>query len=389
MRHSPTTLSRRFFALQPERVRALRGFVDETGWRVIWGLNFGTGTPEQAAEEAAAVHAILGPALLAFQIGNEPDLFNRYGHAMRGADWSSSRYVDEWTSFARSVLTVCPQARFWGPDTAINDDWITRFALEAPKRLGAHITGLSGHYYAEGPPDAPESTIEHLLAGDPRVERRLADLQAVLPATGLPFVMTEGNSCYLGGKPGVSDSFASALWGADYVARMASGGCDGVCFHGGAAEVEHANGENSQGAHTAAEHVRAKSGAFYSPIAGTPETGYTARPLYYGLQAAASLANTSLLPCALETGGANLTAYAGRHDAEITLLLVNRDLQNDVRLDIACSGGPRRIMSDRQLIASSVHALNGVHFRDMPALAGQAPSGLAVPRASILLLTLR
>jgi hypothetical protein len=34
-------------------VEDLGGFLRATGWKLIWGLNLGTGTPEMAADEAA------------------------------------------------------------------------------------------------------------------------------------------------------------------------------------------------------------------------------------------------------------------------------------------------------------------------------------------------
>jgi hypothetical protein len=40
-------------------------------------------------------------------------------------------------------------------------------------------------------------------------------LVAAGKAAGVPHRMTEGNSCYHGGQPGVSDAFASALRAAD------------------------------------------------------------------------------------------------------------------------------------------------------------------------------
>ena len=45
--------------------------------------------------------------------------------------------------------------------------------------------------------------------------------------------MTEGNTCYRGGKPGVSDVFAASLWAADYLLELASLGYAGVNLHGG------------------------------------------------------------------------------------------------------------------------------------------------------------
>lgn len=370
------------FPLTQERVRDLRGFVDATGWDVVWGLNLGTGTPEMAAIEAAAVTAILGPRLRAFQIGNEPDLFNFYGHTMRGGAWSFSQYMADWTRYARAILARSPQARFWGPDVALDDDWITRFAVEAPARFGGRITGLSGHYYAEGPPASPLSTIGHLLSDDPHVTERLVTLKAVTASSHLPFTMTEGGSCYLGGKAGVSDAFASALWGADYLLRMGAGGCAGVCFHGGAAEVEHANGEASQGARTAAEHKRARNGALYSPIAGTPASGYTPRPLYFGMQAASVFAGARMIGCQIVSDSPALTAYAARLGGRIGVMLINRSAARAHRVAL---GTGWRAEGGRRLIAPSLTSLDGVRFVE----AGLTGEDVAVPPASLLWVQLR
>ena len=56
----------------------LAGFARATGWRVMWGLNLGTGSPAEAAEDAVAVAAALGDRLQSFEIGNEVDLHGGY-----------------------------------------------------------------------------------------------------------------------------------------------------------------------------------------------------------------------------------------------------------------------------------------------------------------------
>jgi hypothetical protein len=62
------------FAVTPEAIDALAGFLKATGWRLIYGLNYGNSSPERAAEEAAYVAKAVGDRLENFQIGNEPDL---------------------------------------------------------------------------------------------------------------------------------------------------------------------------------------------------------------------------------------------------------------------------------------------------------------------------
>src|SRR5260221_327860 len=56
----------------------LGDFARATGWTVMWGLNLGTGSKEEAVEEAIAVDAALGASLHSFEIGNEVDLMRKY-----------------------------------------------------------------------------------------------------------------------------------------------------------------------------------------------------------------------------------------------------------------------------------------------------------------------
>ena len=47
------------------------GFLWETGWSVIWSVNFAQGTIEEGVKEARAAFDVFGPRLLAIEIGNE------------------------------------------------------------------------------------------------------------------------------------------------------------------------------------------------------------------------------------------------------------------------------------------------------------------------------
>jgi hypothetical protein len=75
---TPSVAKEKYAVLTPESLRELRGFLDATGWTAIYGLNLGCGTPEQAAREGACAVQMLGDRLAAFQVGNEPDYFNRW-----------------------------------------------------------------------------------------------------------------------------------------------------------------------------------------------------------------------------------------------------------------------------------------------------------------------
>ena len=122
-----------------------------------------------------------------------------------------------------------PNAPFAGPDTAFNNEWLVPFAQEFKQ----DIVFLSQHYYAEGPPNDPRVTTDRLLAGDPRVAQSARDIVRAADAHKLVYRMSEGNSCYRGGKPGMSNAFAASLWAADYLLTLASLGCAGINLHGG------------------------------------------------------------------------------------------------------------------------------------------------------------
>jgi len=263
-------------------LRNLREFLDATEWSCLYGLNLGQGTKENAAAEAAAAHRILGPRLMAFQIGNEPDSFrNRY----RPASYGPADYIAEWNSFHDAIVAVTPGARFAGPDFSNKLAYLTAFAEEAPKHKDVVL--LTGHYYAMGPAGSQDATLEQLLEPNPKLatlhEAGFPVIAEAMKKAHLPFRMSEGNSCWDGGKPGVSDTLASALWCADMMLRFAELGWCGVNLHGGG------NG-------------------FYTPIAGAPSTGFTRRPEYFGMQFGQSFAGASFL-ATTSTGAGQVNTY--------------------------------------------------------------------------------
>lgn len=276
----------------------LREFLDATKWNCLYGLNLGQGTAENAAWEAAAAHRILGSRLLALQIGNEPDSFrNRY----RAASYGPQDYVAEWIRFHDAIVKLTPQARFAGPDISNKLAYLTAFAQEAQHHND--IVLLTGHYYAMGPARSPLATLDQLFEPDPKLATmKRRDLHLVTEAmqtAHLPFRVSEANSCWDGGKPGVSDTFASALWCADYLLQCAAHGWSGVNLHGGG------NG-------------------FYTPIAGAPSTGFVRRPEYFGIQFAQHFAGSRLLPVSGANDKQNVSVYAFERDGKRELAIINK-----------------------------------------------------------------
>lgn len=329
-------MPRAFHPITPRAIDNLRTFLDATGWRCIYGLNLGVGTPERDAEEAAYVAQALGPTLLYFQIGNEPDLYRREHNKLRPAEWDYPDYLREWTAIARAVLARQPQARFAGPDVAGARNWLLRFARDAKPLVGDHIAELTGHYYAEGPPSSPEANIANLLETDPHIARSMDSIMPIAREAGLAYRLSEGNSCYRGGKAGMSNAFASALWGMDFMLDMGARGCTGINLHGGGGSViSSALGGKLPGARNAHDLEVAKLGTFYSPVAGNPKRGYEARPIFYGMMAVEMFAGSRLVATQLDAGGANVTAYAGVAGDHWSIALINKDLSRDVEVQVA------------------------------------------------------
>lgn len=286
----PKVRDHRDGAITPAALSTLRGFCDATGWRVIYGLDCNSGTPERARDEAAHVCAALGDKLLAFQVGNEADFFQKYQREPN----SFEAYFRDYRAFADAVHQAAPLAPFAGPDTAVNMEWVDALA----RREGKKAVLLSSHFYAMGPGTDPSQNAALLLSGKSRLPQLIAQAQAATAASGVPFRLTETNSCFHGGRPGVSDAYASALWAADMMLQTAAEGFGGVNLHGGGDGI-------------------------YTPIETTANGGTKLRPLYYGMQFAEQFAGATFLACELTTSE-NITAYAARKGKTKLLALINK-----------------------------------------------------------------
>lgn len=318
--------------LTPVAIRNLKDFITQAGeWRVIYGLNLWHGTPENAAAEAAYVFEALGPRLICFQIGNEPDMDHDPGSKTR---WTFDHYWERWPLTRDAVKKAVPGARFAGPDIAKEYDWITEMADKHPD-----LEFLSGHYYAEGPPADPKMTLEFLLKrGKDPASSEIEIVHAAVKALGKPYRVTEGNSCFHGGKPMVSNTFASALWSGDYMLQVAQAGYIGVNLHGGG------NG-------------------LYTPIAGDTPLGFVARPVFYGMMLAQQFAGSTFVEASLsaQNNTQNVTAFAAKNSSHGLKLAIFNKAAASVRINL--KGLPdARHARVWWLKAPAIDSLDGVTF---------------------------
>lgn len=302
----------------PKAIRNLREFLDLVNWKAIYGLNLGLGTPQLAAEEADFVTKTLEDRLICFQIGNEADDFS-YAH-LRPHGYSYADFAGEWKTFYDAVKSRVPTARFAGPDTG-GADWLPQFARE----FREDVVFLSSHYYALGPANDPSMNIDRLLRTNAGWEANAEKIHQAMQESGLPYRLTETNSCYGGGKSEVSNTFASALWALELMFQLIDLGGSGINFHGGGY-------------------------GWYSPIAGTRANGFVARPEYYALRLMSTLAGGKTIASQLDSAEADAQfACYGARDAggALCVVAINADAAGDVRLTMQANESGERVAVER------------------------------------------
>ena len=296
-------------AILPGQIDALADFLQATQWQVIYGVSLARNTPGNAADEAAYVAKRLGSSLLAWEIGNEPDLYRRLGY--RPDSWGYADYLKEWRAVRDAMSAASPGVAFSGPATAFD---LTRVALPFAKDEGAGVPMLTQHYYRADGEDAG-STLDLLLQPDPNLQSELAILVKAASDAGMALGMRydECNSFFDGGAPNISNAYGTALWVMDFMFTCAVAGCTGVNLHGGG------------------------KGPGYTPIADSDGTVVEVRPEFYGL-----LMFTQASPGAPMAGtvtssaSMNLNAWGvARADGGLNVVLMNKDATSGVSMNVA------------------------------------------------------
>jgi len=340
------------FTLTSAWLRQTRMLVRRVGVKVILDLNLVTGSPLIAARWAAAAETGLPHgSIVGFEIGNEPDIYSRRywlatvsrtgatGGFLPGA-LSARSYTQDFSAYAQALARVAPGVPLIGPAVANPSrdlNWIRRLIAAPHPGLGT----LSGHRYPFSACAKRSSrsypTIARLLSERASAGMAHSVKAAVLLAhrAGLPFRLTELNSVTCGGRPGVSDSFATALWAPDALFELLRTGVDGVNVH---------------------VRNNAINAAF--TLSGR---GLRARPLLYGLILFARTlgADAQLVDLRVRADASlRLRVWAVRvRGGRLHVLLIdesNRSASVDLRLPAT---GPATV---ERLQAASVRSLSGV-----------------------------
>jgi hypothetical protein len=237
------------FELTPGFLSRLRALVQRDRVKLIVDLNLLTDNALTAAAWARAAETSLPHGSIAgFEIGNEPDLYERrYWVDMTARSPLVSRpmpleltpatYVEDFAAYARVLGENSPDIPLVGPAVAhprVGLPFISALIQDQRSELGM----VTGHLYpyskcVKNPKSSSYPTVARVLSrrATSAFATDLSSAVAVAHRAGLKFRLTEFNSVTCGGKAGVSNTFATALWAPDALFTAMRAGVDGANLH--------------------------------------------------------------------------------------------------------------------------------------------------------------
>ncbi len=229
------------YTLSPRWLQLTRALERALGARMIMGLNLEADSPYLAAAEARALIDGSQPgSVMAFEVGNEPELYGSFpwyrtadGRGVRGRPrtYGITAFLRDFAQFPGAL----PNVALAGPTSGGFGflPHLGEFLAQEPRvrLVTVHRYPLQLCFAVPGSPSYP--TVGHLLA--PQSSTGLADgfarAVAGVRARGVPLRIDELNTVSCGADPAVSQTFASALWALDTLFAMARTGVAGVNIH--------------------------------------------------------------------------------------------------------------------------------------------------------------
>jgi hypothetical protein len=341
------------FAVTPTLLSQLGNLVTKDRVKLIVDLNLITDTPLTAAAWAHAAETSLPRgSIVGFEVGNEPDIYDHSYWAATIArsplearplplELTPDSYVDDFEADAQVLGEGAPDVPLIGPAVAhprVSLPWIKTLIADQRPELGA----VSAHLYpysecVKHPSNSSYPTVGRLLSWQAvgQLAKDVAGAVSVAHNAGLKFRLTEFNSVTCGGKAGVSNTFATALWAPDALFTLMRAGVDGVNLH-----------------------VRAFS--INAPFSLTRRRGLQPRPLLYGLITFARTLGADARLVRLQMShprSLNLSAWAVRVRGDMLHVLVIDKSNRTVRVDLHLPAtGPATV---QQLLAPSASSTTG------------------------------
>jgi hypothetical protein len=322
-------------------VDALAAFLNATGWKAIYGVSMRTAT-QPSVDESVYVTNKLGTSLHSIEIGNEINFF---------ANNAVGTPTMQWAGFEAAIHGALASIPLAGPAAA---GAVTSFTVPFANAEGSKIILLTEHYYKGASSSNP--TIAAMLALDPGVVTQSQALAAAAQANRIRdgYRWGEMNTYSGHGAAGVSDVFASALWGIDFMLTTAEYGAAGVNFHGGGQNMD--NNVCTNGLASCTLPFR------YSPILEVDSRVTGPAPLFYGMLLVSQAGVGDMLPTRATAANLNFTAYSvSLADGSTNIVLVNKDATNGVNASVD-TGLPVSAATGTFLFAPSLGAKTGITF---------------------------
>ncbi len=195
------------------------------------GINASTGELAWATQIVAGAQSAASNGL-DFSLGNEPDLYDlpNYASLDKAQANEESAAVSLYLQVATYLQQAIGGAPLIGPELALAARW----QHELPRVIAAlHEQTVGVHLYPLTDCRSPRAvTIQGLLSTSAAEgPRALAWVVADADAAGVPAIISEANSASCGGKEGVSDSPAAAVWAVRFVLAALKTGFREVRFH--------------------------------------------------------------------------------------------------------------------------------------------------------------
>ena len=337
---------------------ALQSLRDSLGMRFILTLSLACRDPGLVQRQADDWRRSLGDAVVAFEIGNEPNYYKDILRDRWPDDGSGRFYRDLVTEFAACCeqLDGFPLAGpAWGW-IGLRPDMMERYLQAAPRPL----TAVTVHYYHSAydarpsrgrPNDTPESLLDDTHTREV-MKNWIGPQLAVARRHGVPLRITECNSISGGGNVGVSDVYAAALWSLDTALEMAAAGVAGIDFH-----------------------QASRKYAIYERITGGPDTGdgnppplyhsYRVQPPFYGLLCFQQAVTAGSRIAALPHGGPrSLKVYAVEAGHESRTVIVNKSPREPCRIAVHVPANAADHATLTRLVApgNSITARRGIRL---------------------------
>jgi hypothetical protein len=304
-------------------IDSLFAFIRKTKWKIILGVNETRSTPQRTYSEINYAWSHGKDVISAFEMGNEPDgLFAG----------SFAKYYQDLLPHYTIIEQNLPGVPFCGPATVHPLDQLFKDFMNT---AAGHLKYITIHDYSVGDSRIPDNLNQ--LLDNKAIEKSdnfFSYVNKLVSSKGMRYRVDECNDY---GDEGidVSDRFASALWGIDFMFTAAKNNSMGINFIGG--------------------------GRGFTPIYVLRGHPVTPHPLYYAMLFFHKASQGSILPLNINNDkNPTIKAYAvlDKND-RVLVTLLNKDPNNDAMFHIFCKN-PMATASYISLTAPSVSSKDGV-----------------------------